>query len=635
MAMALSSIHEDDKYIDIEAISDKFDECIAVKYPKPTIEDVVKYKPMIDKLLQGIPFYKLKREFSYSYKNSYIYNVFLIIIHGGGVGAGFAANTYSTADHEKLKSLLKIKGGRSHSGIISITIFTGPHPEYTNAAGEKVRQNFSCEYNCSYCPNEPGQPRSYLKGEPGVLRANREEFDCVRQMYIRMEALYLTGHDIDKLEVLVLGGTWTSYPVEYRNEFIRDMYYAANTFTDYIKVIIMQNIATNFDIEQARHLRQRLSLTEEKAMNKYAGCRIIGLTLETRPDTITRKELIRFRSYGCTRIQLGIQHIDDSVLNKINRRCPTMVTISAIKMLKNCGYKIDAHFMPNLPGSNVSMDEEMFDKLLGVWQKRYGTTYMKLASDATAIHHEQWVLKHPELQVDQWKIYPTTITPFTEIKKWYDEGTYVPYPNTDLYNLIYKVKTLIYPWIRLNRCIRDICADYVPQKDYESNMRQHIQEEFAKSGVYCQCIRCREVKKGDFSWDEAIMVSREYNASGGVEYFISCESPNKRTIYGFLRLRLCNGEEGAAIFPELADAALIRELHVYSEMKPHNDARKEMNTAQHRGIGKKLMATAEKTAHDKGFYKISVIAGQGVKGYYEKLGYANDLGEGDFMIKYL
>jgi histone acetyltransferase (RNA polymerase elongator complex component) len=186
---------------------------------------------------------------------------------------------FTDGEVDHVRELLKIKRCKSHSGILSITLFTSPYPH---------GQRFTCNHNCHYCPNEPGQPRSYLKGEPGVLRANRYEFDCARQMWGRLETLYHIGHKIRgaKLEVLVLGGTWTSYPVAYREEFVRDMYFAANTFfggRDAVRGCLEEEIARNRDVDE--------------------GCRVIGLTLEMRPDSVTRQELYRLRSYGCTRVQ--------------------------------------------------------------------------------------------------------------------------------------------------------------------------------------------------------------------------------------------------------------------------------------------------------------------------------------------
>jgi ELP3 family radical SAM enzyme/protein acetyltransferase len=601
----MCSLHPNDKIIDIEEINKKVEKHLSTEYPKPNKSDVIKYQPMIDKILSyNTSFQELKREFKYSHKLSYLYTIFLKIYHSDD-------NVYTPENLETIRNALKIKNGKSHSGIISVTIFTAAYPEYIDIDGNTVKQDFSCAFNCSFCPSEPGQSKSYLSLEPGVLRANRVNFDCVRQMHVRMEALYLTGHDIDKLEVLVLGGTWTSYPLQYREQFITNMYYAANTFPEYIA-----NVITG----QNKVIRKAFSLRIEKEVNTYAKCRVIGLTLETRPDTINPQEIARFRSYGCTRLQLGIQHIDNDILDRINRKCTTETTIKAIEMLKNCGYKIDAHFMPNLPNSNVKKDEDMFDDLLGVYSKKYINE-----------NDEKWELKHPELQVDQLKIYPTTITPYTEIEKWYKEGTYIPYSNEVLYDLLYKVKSLIFPWIRLNRCIRDIPSDYVPQEDYNSNMRQEIEAEMIKSGIRCQCIRCREVKNM-ITKEEPIIVVREYNASNDREFFISCESPDKKILYGFVRLRLVRKQNQCYyVFPELRDAALIRELHVYSNMQSVGTNGEKSH--QHTGIGKRLMAKAEEVAKLNGFTKISVISGQGVKGYYAKLGYVNDKGAGDFMIK--
>jgi histone acetyltransferase (RNA polymerase elongator complex component) len=207
---------------------------------------------------------------------------------------------------------LQIKKGKSQSGIISITVFTSGNIEYTDKENNVQKKLYSCKWDCAYCPNEPGQPRSYLKGEPGVMRANRNNFDCVSQMYDRMKTLYNNGHDIDKLEILVLGGTWESYPEEYRYEFIRDIYYSANSFNDYYFGIYDNNDNNN---------NTKLSLQEERDKNRYSSCKIIGLTLETRPDTITKESITLFRLYGCTRIQLGIQHIDDKILKTIKRDC--------------------------------------------------------------------------------------------------------------------------------------------------------------------------------------------------------------------------------------------------------------------------------------------------------------------------
>jgi len=595
--------------VDIEDVSNKFDEYIHKKFPKPTEEDISKYEQMLRDLIQGVPLLALKKQYKFSYKNSYLYTIFLK-----------HRDTFTKEEHAIIKNALKINPGKSNSGIISVTVFTSPYPEYTDSiTGNVVKQSFSCEFNCHYCPNEPGQPRSYLKGEPGVLRANRESFDCVKQMYIRLEALFLTGHDIDKLEILVLGGTWSSYPKEYRETFVRDIYYAANTFEEHISNVLQCNVPTTVPI------RERLTMTEEKILNRTAKTRIIGLTLETRPDQINKEELILFRHYGCTRVQLGVQHIDNDILTKINRKCPHEITVRAIQLLKDCCFKVDIHLMPNLPGSSLEKDDQMFRKFLGVQKKTYVT-----------LDHQAYVLDHPELQVDQWKIYPTTITPYTQIKEWFDEGSYVPYSNEDLYNLIYRVKIQMFKCIRINRCIRDIPSDYVYDSEYHSNMRQHIEHEITKSGLRCNCIRCREVKDGKYDSSNSKTFIMEYNASGGTEFFISTESLDNSTLYGFLRLRLKHEtvlNPNQTVFQELFGCALIRELHVYGKLQVHNGGvQRSVQSTQHSGIGKQLLKTAESIATNHGFAKIAVISGEGVREYYEKQGYSDS---GNFLVKKL
>jgi ELP3 family radical SAM enzyme/protein acetyltransferase len=589
----------EDKIIDIEEINKKYDDHIAIKYPKPSLADVIKYNPILDRLLNNEKLLNLKKEYNFGHKNSFLFQILLI-----------EKIKYTTTQFNIIRDKLKIKNCKSESGILSVTVFTAPYPEYIDENGNYIVQSFSCEWNCAYCPNEPGQPRSYLRGEPGVLRANRENFNCIKQMYIRLEALYLTGHDLDKLEILVLGGTWTSYPIMYREQFIRDIYYAANTYIYNHELI---------------DIRKPLSLTQEKEINKTANCKIIGLTLETRPDTINYQELHLLRYYGCTRIQLGIQHIDNYILRKINRDCSTFETIRSIELLKNCGYKIDAHWMPNLPFSNPEKDDQMLNyDLLGVESKKYSEFKDEI--------WEEWNLKKPELQVDQWKIYQCTIVPFTKIKEWYENGTYIPYSNKILFDILIKMKSLIFPWIRLNRLVRDIPSDYVPQTDYHSNMRQQLMKALEKDGWYCSCIRCREVKSGNYDTNNSITVIRKYNASNGYEYFISRESRDKKTIYGFVRLRITN-YQASHIFPELQGCALIRELHVYGNLQIVGN--KNNNATQHSGIGKMLMNKAEQIAIKNGYKKMSVIAGEGTRGYYEKLNYINDPGEGHFMIKTL
>ena len=249
-------------------------------------------------------------------------------------------------EHPGLRHALVKKHSKSESGVLVITVVTSPTPSYTDqATGQVVSQAFSCEWDCHYCPNEPGQPRSYLHDEPSVLRANMNQFDPVLQFTDRAATLSQNGHPLDKVELLVLGGTWSSYPHAYQAEFVRDLFFAANTFYE-------------------RPKRERRSLVEEQTLNEGSSVKIIGLTLETRPDTITPDELRRLRRYGCTRVQLGLQHTSDDVLRNINRGCNKADAARAIALLKDAAFKVDVHLMPNLPGSSPSADREMFQEML-------------------------------------------------------------------------------------------------------------------------------------------------------------------------------------------------------------------------------------------------------------------------------
>ncbi|KAG8348411.1 Radical SAM superfamily Radical SAM C terminal domain [Trypanosoma vivax] len=494
-----------------------------------------------------------------------------------------AADPQRTGD-AVLERYFTSKAPRSQSGVLVVTVFTSPYPE---------GQKFSCKWNCYYCPNEPGQPRSYLLNEPGVRRANRLQFDPYKQFQDRVKSLVAIGHPADKVELLVLGGTWESYPLSYREAFIRDLFYAANTFFDCYGNGSVE-IRGDQDSATREGLRPPMDLLQEQLLNETAGCKIIGVTLETRPDTINVEMLQQLRRFGCTRVQLGIQHTDDAVLTAVNRQSTREDAIRAIKLLKDSCFKVDIHLMPDLPGSTPENDKAMF-------------------SD---------VLYSPHLQADQWKIYPCQTTPFTVIEKWYKEGKYKPYGLSNLIDVILYAKVRVQPWVRLNRVVRDIPHDYILGGVEVSNLRQLLAMRLAKEGNRCRCIRCREVK-GDAEsaakLDEASLVEHRYSASEGEEVFLSYESRDGSTLFGFLRLRL-NIENWVTPFEELTSCALIRELHVYGNLVPaHMGA--DATKAQHRGVGTMLLQRAERIALEGGYHKIAVISGVGVRNYYRRRGY--------------
>jgi ELP3 family radical SAM enzyme/protein acetyltransferase len=335
-----------------------------------------------------------------------------------------------------LKLLLRKKPMRNISGITSITVITAPFPD---------GQKFSCKHNCYYCPNEPAhegnnwqaQPRSYLYYEPAVLRANQHKFQAIGQMLSRLDTYFNNGHVIDKLEIIIEGGTYTEYPVTYLQRFHRDLFYCANIYFDLRKAYANYDNCLNnkLDLEDLKHIRSPLTIEEEIKINKTAKVHIIGICIETRPDALDDDWLIRFRQWGVTRVQLGAQHVDNAILKKINRGHSVEQLLWAMRYLKDNCFKIDIHIMPDLPGASVAIDKAMFDYVYSV------------------------------VCPDQMKVYPCQTVPWTVIKKWHSEGKYVPYFDIDPKLLIdvvrYSMETCP-NWIRLPRVIRDIpCSVYV------------------------------------------------------------------------------------------------------------------------------------------------------------------------------
>lgn len=475
----------------------------------------------------------------------------------------------------KLETVTRPPNMTNSSGVVVMTIATKP-------------DKFSCKFHCAYCPSFPNMPKSYLPDEPILAHAMKINFDAVQQFYDRAKILSVTDV-IDKIEVIVIGGTWSCYDIAYQEEFIRDIYYAANTYVD---------IATN------KIVRERTDLETEKKLNETSQSRIISITLETRPDQVTPDEIKRFRKYGCTRVQIGVQHINDTILKLINRGCYYADTVRAIKLLHANSFKIDLHIMPNLPGSCPEEDIRMFDEF---------------------IHN-------PDLQADAWKVYPCTVVPFTRIKEWYDAGTYKPYSYDALLEVIEHALEHVRPYVRINRVIRDIPMEDIIAGIETNNTRDAVYQRMAKRGVYSRDIRYREVMTKDFDEKNVKLMVRQYPASDGIEYFISHESLDEKTIYSLLRLRI-NSDKSMCIYDDLKNSALIREVHVYGMMIPHG-AQATGGASQHRGLGKQLIQEAERITKTHGLSEISVISGVGVMEYYRKLGYTT-LTEGQYLKKYV
>ena len=532
--------------------------------------------------------FKISLEKKYKYDR--IKNV-ILIYH---VKKYYSLNKIKMELYLTLIKNLQTKACRSLSGILEVAIMTSPD----NMAGS----NDGCDYDCYFCPKQKGFPRSYIKEEPAVRRAAQFKFDTIKQLYDRLSSYMSNGHDIDKLEIIVLGGTWSSYEYEYQKEFVTKVYYAANTF---------------YTREGRGSERKMKSLEEEIEINMTALCKIIGFTIETRPDTINQTEILRLREFGVTRVQIGVQTTNNRILRKINRGCYNKDTIRAIKLLKNSGFKVLIHLMPNLPFSNPEIDKQSFDD----------------------------VLYNSEYQIDELKIYPTSVTTtsdkdntevLTVIEKWYNDGKYVPYSQEELYEVIKYFKEIVPKHIRISRVFRDIPISNISGGARVPNMRQVLQKRMEDEGKYCKCIRCREIKDTHFNKEDIYYETLKYESSGGIEYFISanikskCLNPHKSTLVGFLRLRLptrnLTNNEVLDFLPNLQDSSIVRELHVYGRMIPvhyYKNNYKE-KTSQHLGIGKELMKIAERISRKNNYSKISVISGVGVRKYYEKQGYALD-----------
>jgi ELP3 family radical SAM enzyme/protein acetyltransferase len=474
---------------------------------------------------------------------------------------------------------------RFWSGILEIAIMTGP--------GE-----FSCKFDCYYCPNQKGIARSYIKEEPAVRRAAQNDFDCVKQIEARISSYLAIGQPGDKGEFIILGGTFSNYSDEYRTEFMRDLYYACNTFYDEIK-------------------RSRRTLDEEKTINETALFKVIGITVETRPDCIDDAEILRYISYGVTRVQLGIQHTDDRILKKINRQCYTKDTRHALSLLKKAGFKVLCHYMPNLPTATPEGDIEMFNN----------------------------VIYDSSLICDEWKIYPTSVTTtsdkdiedvFTVIEKWFNDGKYEPYSYEELERVIRYAKNHCPKYIRISRIFRDIPVDNIIGGADIPHMRQKIQKKMAHAGEFCKCIRCREIKNRCIDIKKVYIEVEEYEAQDGTEFFISANydgEDDMSFLVGFCRLRIDHSNDGLDYLPHLKNSAKVRELHVYGKMVPSYLSKILESNTQHKGIGTKMMKYAEMIAVHNNRWKMVVISGVGVRNFYKnKLGYHI---EHNYMVRYL
>jgi len=483
--------------------------------------------------------------------------------------------SFKNPEFNFLKRLLRKRAVRTMSGIAPVAVLTKSYP---------------CPGKCAYCPTEKDVPQSYLSNEPAVMRAIRCGYDPYIQVQDRLRALLANGHEPTKIELIVIGGTWSCLPVKYKYWYVLSLFAAANRF----KISSSQSL-NQFSIALPLEKIKKLLLIEQKK-NEMTKYQIVGLTLETRPDFIDKKELEQMRELGCTRVELGVQHLDDAVL-KLNKRGHGVKEIAdATAILKNYGFKITYHIMPGLPGSTLTKDFRMYQKLFKDWR----------------------------FQPDQIKFYPCVVTKGSLLYRWWKQGKYHSYSDKQLRDLIIKCKKATPEYARIIRLIRDIPGESIIAGNKITNLRQVMKDE----GVECRCIRCREIKnnkdtaEGSHPLRDWKLTTVYYTASSGTEYFIQASTKDTDQLLGFCRLRITPAKR------HYFSCAIIRELHVYGELVPIGKDKK----IQHAGLGRILMSEAEKIAREAGCKKISVISGVGVRGYYRKLGYRLD---GTYMRKKL
>lgn len=468
-------------------------------------------------------------------------------------------------EQETLRRVLRKRAIRTLSGIAPVAVLTKPFP---------------CPGKCVYCPTEKDVPQSYLSNEPAVMRAIRSDYDPYLQVQQRLRALEANGHHPTKIEIIIIGGTWSVLPRAYKYWYIKEVFRAANDYP-----------ATK--TQRVGGTKERNLLKEQKR-NEKAEYRIVGLTLETRPDYIDEKELEEMRELGSTRVELGVQAIDDQIL-KFNRRGHGVKEVArATELLRNYGFKITYHLMPALPGATPAKDLKMFRQLFA--DERF--------------------------QPDQIKFYPTVVTKGSLLYRWWRAGRYKPYSGKQLEDLIIKAKGEVPPYVRIIRLIRDIPAESILAGNKITNLRQVLEQK----GVSCDCIRCREVRGGSLEPEDLRLRLINYRAAAGEEFFIEATDKEERTLYGFCRLRLARQDKDGPF--RLRGAALVRELHVYGELVPLGKGRK----VQHAGLGKLLLGQAERIARENGFKKMAVISGVGARDYYRKQGYKLSRG---YMVKLL
>ncbi|NIP66933.1 tRNA uridine(34) 5-carboxymethylaminomethyl modification radical SAM/GNAT enzyme Elp3 [Candidatus Bathyarchaeota archaeon] len=467
-------------------------------------------------------------------------------------------------EESKLLPVLRRKKVRSISGVTVVAVMTKPFP---------------CPKDnpCAYCPGGPpqGSPQSYTGHEPAAMRGAQNEFDPYQQVRHRIEQLKAIGHPVDKVEFIIMGGTFPAMPLDYQERFIKRCLDAINP-------------------------EKSCSLVEAKKQAEDSQIHNVGITVETRPDWAKESHVDHMLSMGVTRVELGVQNLYEDIYQLVDRGHTVGDVVEATRILKDAGLKICYHMMPGLPGSNYQRDLRGF----------------------------KTIFTDSSFKPDMLKIYPCLVLKGTKAYDWWRDGEYEPYTTEEAAELILEVKKLIPPWIRIMRIQRDIPANLIEAGVDRSNLRQIVLSRLSQDGLQCGCIRCREVghqwlKEGINPDPEEIeLLIRKEPASEGEEIFISAEDTTRDLLIGYLRLRIPSER---AHRPEIASeaASIVRELHIYGPLVPVGT--RSVQAWQHRGYGETLLSKAEQiSSQDYDRRKIVVISGLGAKQYYKRLGYDYD-----------
>lgn len=511
----------------------------------------------------------------------------------------------------KIIKSIRLKPTRTISGVTTVTVLTKP---------------FACPGKCIFCPNDVRMPKSYIATEPGAQRALYNRFSPYLQVYNRLKAYKNTGHPTDKVELLILGGTWSYYPEKYKVWFIHECFRAMNDFGEgkyfpneddetiktsitqelkedpneairsvegdkpYNQLIVSKTFKEKFGNNIAKETQVNWEdLFSQHNKNSNGKCRCVGLVLETRSDVITEKEVLSMRKLGATKVQLGIQTLDDHI-SELNERGETKAQVAnAFKLLRTAGFKIHGHIMPNLYGSTPERDLEVYKELF----------------------------ESLDFKPDELKIYPASVIKHTKLHEYFEQGKFRPYTTEELVDLIANFMRYTPEYCRLTRVIRDIPSTEIEVGNKTTNLREVAEHRVKQNAWVDKNIRAREIKGKSVKFEDLHLDIIEYECDGATELFLQYIT-DKREIAGFLRLSL-PGSSTNQITQELDNCAIIREVHVYGPSLGLDDESK--GEAQHLGLGTKLIEKAKEIAKSKSFEKLAVISAIGTREYYKKRGF--------------